>query len=114
MLGTGNKAHAVRLFPAESCTCPSTTHCYHILAAKLSIGLEGKQQQKMVNLTQLRRNTRQKRNKKSGRKKPRAGDYDIIKAPDAVSILNALPIIDLYLYFAGKPRNPKIPNRFTT
>ena len=40
ILGTSDKPHAVRLFPNETCTCPSTSQCYHILAAKMSIGLD--------------------------------------------------------------------------
>ena len=50
----------------------------------MSIGLEDKQNRCRVNLTQLRRNTRQRQGKKSGRKVPRAGDYDVQEAPDAV------------------------------
>ena len=39
-VGTGGNAHAVKLFPIESCTCPSTKQRYHILAAKMSIWME--------------------------------------------------------------------------
>jgi hypothetical protein len=82
IIGTKNRANAVRLFPKESCTCPSTSTCYHILAAKMSIGMEPKQSCGRINLTQLRRNTRQRRNKKSGRK----GRVEVTQAPDAVSV----------------------------
>ena len=82
-VGTGGSAHAVKLFPRESCTCPSTKQCYHILAAKMSIGMEDVQSRRRVNLTQLRRNARQ-RPKRSGRKAPRPDDYEITSAPDAV------------------------------
>lgn len=82
VVGTKDRAHAVRLFPKESCTCPSTGQCYHLLAVKMSIGMEGKQSQGRVNLTQLRRNTRQRRNKKSGRK-VRPDSLEVIQAPDA-------------------------------
>ena len=37
IMGT-TKPHVVTLFPKETCSCPSTTLCYHIMAAKLSIG----------------------------------------------------------------------------
>ena len=37
VMGT-DRPHVVTLFPKESCSCPSTSTCYHILAAKLSIG----------------------------------------------------------------------------
>ena len=32
--------YCVTLFPKETCQCVSTSTCYHILAAKMSIGLE--------------------------------------------------------------------------
>lgn len=80
VIGTSGKAHAIRLFPSETCTCPSTSQCYHILAVKMSIGLEDLKSRRRINLTQLRRS---KVDKKSGRKAPRPGDYEIIPAPDA-------------------------------
>ena len=83
VLGTTGNPHAVRLFPKESCTCPSTTQCYHILAAKMSIGMENNVCKRKINLTQLRRNTRPKQHKKSGRKAPRPDDYDVHPAPDS-------------------------------
>ena len=36
ILGSRDKPQAVKLFPKEICTCPSTVQCYHIIAAKLS------------------------------------------------------------------------------
>ena len=83
MIGTTGNAHAIRIFPKESCTCPSTSRCYHILAVRMSIGLEDVNSRRKINLTQLRRNTRPRREKRSGRKAPRPGDYDIQPAPDA-------------------------------
>jgi hypothetical protein len=83
VVGTGGNAHAVRLFPKESCTCPSTSRCYHILAARMSVGLEATDSHKKINLTQLRQKTRSRKDKKSGRKAPRPGDYEIVPAPDA-------------------------------
>ena len=88
IIGTKDKPHVVRLFPKES--CPSTTICYHILAAKMSIGMETKESCGRINLTQLRRNTRQRRNKKSGRK-GRFANMEITQAPDAVAVS--------YIYF---------------
>lgn len=59
ILGSGDKPQAVKLFPKETCTCPSTVQCYHILAAKMSIGMQNlDQQRKPFNLTQLRKNAR--------------------------------------------------------
>lgn len=85
VLGTKGKPHAIRIFPKESCTCPSVGRCYHILAVRMSIGLEDINHKQKVNLTQLRRNTRCRTEKKSGRKAPRPGDYEIVPAPDSIA-----------------------------
>ena len=86
-MGTTGNAHAIRLFPKESCTCPSSGICYHIIAAKLSIGMSVQPCAHKVNLTQLRRNARSKKDKNSGRKRPRCGDYE--PAPDSQAVCNA-------------------------
>lgn len=83
VIGTTGNPHAIRIFPRESCTCPSTGRCYHITAVRMSIGLEDVNSKRKINLTQLRRNTRSRAEKKSGRKAPRPGDYCIEPAPDA-------------------------------
>ena len=82
LLGAEDRPQVVKLFPKETCTCPSTTQCYHILAAKLCIGQGEGNKPKKLNLTQLRRNARSRR-EKSGRKNPRPGDSDVMPAPDA-------------------------------
>ena len=87
VIGTTGNAHAVRIFPSENCTCPSTSRCYHIIAVRMSIGLDDKGSKKKINLTQLRRNTRSRGDRKSGRKAPRPGDYEIIPAPDVRALL---------------------------
>lgn len=38
IMGT-NRPHVVTLFPKETCTCPSTVTCYHIIAARMSVGI---------------------------------------------------------------------------
>ena len=55
--GPPGHVHAVRLFPKQSCTCPASTTCCHVLAAKRSIGMDCAER-KLINLTQLRRNSR--------------------------------------------------------
>ena len=85
VIGTTGNAHAIRIFPKESCTCPSTSRCYHILAVRMSIGLEDVNSRRKINLTQLRRNTRPRREKRSA---PCPGDYDIQPAPDASILLS--------------------------
>ena len=55
--GQDGAVHACRLFPTESCTCPCSTVCCHIIAAKRSIGLEVTKR-RVVKLSTLRRNAR--------------------------------------------------------
>lgn len=81
--------HAVKLFPKQTCTCPSTSECYHIIAAKMSLGMQPKQTKSVVNLSQLRRNTRSRKEKKSGRK--RFLPTDIVNpAPDSITVKSHL------------------------
>ena len=67
--GSRGDSYSVKLFPYEKCQCPSTNTCYHIIAAKMSIGMDTKDVKGKVNLTQLRKNSRKRVDKKSGRKK---------------------------------------------
>ena len=85
VLGTTGNPQAVRLFPKEDCTCPSTGLCYHIMAVRISIGMDQQKPLSKVNLSRLRRNARPKKDKTSGRKKPRLGDYDVKPAPDSLA-----------------------------
>ena len=87
VIGTTGNPHAVRLFPKESCTCPSSSLCYHIIAAKLSIGMNLRDCSCKVNLSQLRWNARSKKDKNSGRKRPQCGDYEL--APDSQAACDA-------------------------
>ena len=77
-----SEAHAVRLFPKNTCTCPAKHECYHIIAAKLYMGMDVGKRQKRITMTQLRQNTRPKCSKKRGRKGPLAED-EVEAAPDA-------------------------------
>ena len=74
VMGT-NRPHAVTLFPKETCTCPSTS-CYHILVAKMSIGINIQPIPSRWNVTELRCKARFGKEKKSGRKRPRPRDSD--------------------------------------
>ena len=78
VFGSSDKPHVVRLFPLEYCSCPSTASCYHLIAVKLSLGIPVNSDVKKVNLTQLRKNTRAKSQKKAGRKRPRPGAEQFI------------------------------------
>jgi hypothetical protein len=51
--GTQGKVYAVTLLPREKCQCPSTTQCYHILAAKMYIGDDIENKPRVVNLRML-------------------------------------------------------------
>ena len=70
VLGSAGKAHVVKLFPSDSCSCPATSQCYHILAVKMSIGISIEEDSKKVNLTQLHRNTRSRSEKNQAERLP--------------------------------------------
>ena len=73
-----SSVHVVSLFPEPpKCSCPSTTICYHIIAAKLFLGMDvsEKKPSKLI-LSQLRKNVRKKHENKAGRKRPRKRDTD--------------------------------------
>ena len=68
--GTSEVTRVVTLYPKESCSCSSTGPCYHILAVKLSMGMKLEKQHTTMNLTQLRKNTGSRKEKRCGRKRP--------------------------------------------
>ena len=74
--GLSGVTRVVTLFPRTSCSCPSTGECYHILAAKMSVGMSVSSKPTTTNLTQLRKNSRSRKDKRSGRKKPRPNDVE--------------------------------------
>ena len=51
--GSRGDKYAVSLFPNEKCQCPSTGTCYHIRAARISVGLTNKDDKRILNLSQL-------------------------------------------------------------
>ena len=73
----------VSLYPKEKCSCPSNGLCYHILGVKISLGAKESCKSNERNLSKLRKNTRPKKDKKSGRKRPRTND---IKDEDVTGI----------------------------
>ena len=94
--------YCVTLFPNKKCNCPSTTRCYHIIAAMLSICMPIPEGKKVMNLTQLRKNCRPRNSKKKRYKKGRKGDNDneiINAAPDSEMTQNnsqpATPVSEL-------------------
>ena len=81
--------NAVTLFPKQSCTCASTNECYHIISAKMSLRLHSKEVTSIINMTQLRKNTRSRKAKKSGRKKFTPAAADIVNPPpDSLKFAN--------------------------
>ena len=52
------ESRVVKLFPAESCSCLAKGSCYHMLAARMAVGLRQENSCWPLNLTQLRRNKR--------------------------------------------------------
>ena len=77
-----SEPRVVRLFPAQTCSCPAQSNCYHVLAAKLSVGIIHADSRRPLNLTQLRKNKRKKPDKTGGRKRPRTLDVDVVAAGD--------------------------------
>ena len=55
-----------------------------VLPHIMAIGSHQDPKRRKINLTQLRKNSRPKSGKTSGRKRPRPGDCDVTPAPDAV------------------------------
>ena len=74
--GTSGVTRVVTLFPHETCSCPSAGACYHIIAVKLSVGIEVADKPSSKSLTKLRKCTQTKKDKRSGRKRPRVNDID--------------------------------------
>lgn len=65
---------AVTLFPKESCSCPSSKTCCHIIVCKLMVGLNPNEKG-TANLSEMRRNDRKVKERPSGRKRPRKNDF---------------------------------------
>ena len=72
--GTSGIPRVVTLFPHETCSCPSSGACYHILAVKMSLGIKESTVPSKQNLAKLRKNSRCRKEKRCGRKRPRPGD----------------------------------------
>ncbi len=72
--GGSGITRVVSLFPKVSCSCPSTNECYHIVAARMFLGMTVPCKSVKRNLSQLRKNSRTRREIKSGRKRPRPND----------------------------------------
>ena len=95
------------MFPNKKCNCPSTTTCWHIIVSKLSLGIHNVIPTKQnINLSQLKRNSRTRVDKKSGRKPQRSNDTDtkIIPAPDSQETILAMGNI------GSLDKKPKLTN----
>ena len=76
--GTSGLPRIVTLFPKETCSCPSTGSCYHLLAVKMSVGLPLQPKPSKNSLSQLRKSFTKSKKERSGRKRPRINDIDAI------------------------------------
>ncbi|XP_078495172.1 uncharacterized protein LOC144749981 [Ciona intestinalis] len=79
------RVHCVQNFPKPAvCSCPSSGKCYHIFAVEMGLKENITVDKHTYSLSQMRKRMRG-REGRSGRKKPRAKDYDytVIPAPDA-------------------------------
>jgi len=75
-----SEPRVVRLFPSVTCSCPATSDCYHVMAARLAIGISSASTKRTINLSQLRKNKRKRADKTSGRKRPRNNNVEVIPA----------------------------------
>ena len=66
--GTSGITRVVTLSPQETCSCPSSGTCYHILAMKMSLSIKESCAPLKKNLAKLRKNSRCRKEKKCGRK----------------------------------------------
>ena len=73
--GTSGNTRVVTLFPKQTCSCPATGECYHLLAVWMSLRMTEFKKELKYNLRQLRKSRKDKR---SGRKRPRPNDEDLI------------------------------------
>ena len=96
--GTSGVTGVVTIFPKESCSCPSTSSCHHILAVKLSLGAHS-EKPSTRNLTCLRSKTRSKKDNRSGRKRPRPKDLDPEDQVCILMSLIAITVFLIYIYF---------------
>jgi len=71
-----NETRVVKIYPKENCSCGCKTSCYHIMAVKLSLGIDISTDRKLLNLTSLRKRCRTNVDKTCGRKRPRKMDLD--------------------------------------
>ena len=77
--------NVIRFFPKETCSCPSMGRCYHIMAVRMSIGLDTASCKQRINLSQLRRNSISRKDKTSGRKRLPVLQADDIQSTDIQS-----------------------------
>ena len=89
ILGNNGNPNAVTVFPTEFCSC-NAKDCLHLLAVKKSLGMDVTKK-RVTNLTTLRGKDRKK---KSGRKRPREGDYDydVTPAPNSTVVNSEIDI----------------------
>ena len=81
--GSNGNKYAVSLFPQEKCQFPAVSNCYHILAARISIGQNLHEKKAKVSMTQFAKNKRKRCDKISAKNKPHYLDYEITPAPDS-------------------------------
>ena len=78
VVGSASSVHIVSLFPKTKCCCPAVSpSCCHIIAAKLYLSMDVKDDKESQRiLSHLRKNVRKKRETKGGKKRPRTRDID--------------------------------------
>ena len=82
--GYEGRKYNVQTHPKPTCSCAATTTCYHILAVQMSCGINPTKDTRKLNLNRLKKNSRARADKTSGRKRPRKNDLDYTPAPDSI------------------------------
>ena len=75
--GIQGVVQVVTLHPKETCSFPAGGTCYHIMAARLSIGMKEIPKYKERNFSMLYKTAKGKSKQKSGRKRPLTKDESL-------------------------------------
>ena len=92
----GKREHLTKVYPTEYCTCAAIKTCYHIIAAKMSLGIPPISKPEPVNLSMVSKRNRKANDRKSGRKKPRPDDVEVVPASDSIFMESSEPVTTPY------------------
>jgi len=83
--GIKGAKRVVTIKPKETCSCPSSGICYHILAVKMVLNLNNDcKTTSLKNVSVLKRNSRPRVAKKTGQKRSKKTDFEVNPAADSI------------------------------